>query len=107
MTKKERLKHYKNALQMLTEGTAPFEITDYNAYLYDSPNTWLKEGSGICELLSLSITEGLDIMGRYEESFPEFYLFYPKEDRNFPFWWAKNNRKARILALEFCIAMLS
>ena len=100
MTKKERLKHYKNALQMLTEGTAPFEITGYLS-------TWLKKETGVCELLSLSVTEGLYINRRYEELFPEFYLFYPKDIGNFIFWWPKNNRKARILALEMCIAMLS
>jgi hypothetical protein len=108
MTNKKRIQHYKNALKMLRKekysGSFPFF----------SSNLWFLNNSGICELLSLSAYGELEDLKKGD--FPEFELFKPtkkqlikeQKENNIeisPFWWPKENRSVREIALLLCIEM--
>lgn len=99
MNKKERLKHYENALHMLKTGNTGHEY--YNG-------DWAKNHSGMCELLSLSVTGGASLSTHFdEEDFKEFFLFEPeRKDEYLVYWFAESNRKLRKIILEFCIEMV-
>ena len=90
MTKRQRNKHYRNALYMLTEGEIPKGLIP-RVKIYERKE-FLMELSGICELLSISVGipyADLDI----EKNFPEMFAVKPKTIGLF--WWDVKERLLR------------
>lgn len=95
--KKERNEIYRKALDLLVTGN---EELLYGFFSKE----WAIKRSGICELLSLVYLKRYNHTDiNFEETFPEFFSFRPKES-GIPFWWDVYAREIRKDVLTKCIA---